>query len=54
VLHGTEDNVVDPRNAELLGRLVPNARVELFEGCGHLFFWEQPERFARVVREFLA
>jgi 3-oxoadipate enol-lactonase len=54
VLHGTEDHVVDPRNAELLARLIPNARVELFEGCGHLFFWEQPERFARAVQEFLA
>ena len=54
VLHGTEDNVVDPRNAEVLGRLIPSSRVELFDGCGHLFFWEQPERFARVVGEFLA
>jgi 3-oxoadipate enol-lactonase len=54
VVHGTEDNVVDTRNAELLGTLIPNARVELLEGCGHLCFWEQPERFARVVEEFLS
>jgi 3-oxoadipate enol-lactonase len=54
VVQGTDDNVIDPRNAELLGELIPNARVELFEGCGHLFFWEQPERFARVVEEFLS
>jgi pimeloyl-ACP methyl ester carboxylesterase len=53
VIHGTEDNVVDARNAALLAELIPDARVELFEGCGHLFFWEQPERFARVVEEFL-
>jgi pimeloyl-ACP methyl ester carboxylesterase len=48
VLHGTADNVVAVGNAELLG-----GRVELFEGCGHLFFWEQPERFVRIVTEFL-
>lgn len=54
VVHGTGDNVVDPRNAALLGELIPNARVELFEGCGHLFFWEQPERFFRVAEEFLS
>ena len=54
VVHGTEDNVVDVRNAELLAQLIPGARVELFEGCGHLFFWEQPERFADVVAGFLA
>lgn len=53
VLHGTEDNVVDPRNAALLGELIPGARVELLEGCGHLCFWEQPERFVRLVAEFL-
>jgi pimeloyl-ACP methyl ester carboxylesterase len=49
VLHGTADNVVAVGNAQLLG-----GRVELFEGAGHLFFWEQPERFVRIVTEFLS
>ena len=53
VLHGTSDTVVDVRNADLLGSLIPDARVELFEGGGHLFFWEQPERFVASVEEFL-
>jgi pimeloyl-ACP methyl ester carboxylesterase len=53
VVHGTADNVVDPRNAEVLAELIPGARVELFEGCGHLLFWERPERFVEVVRRFL-
>jgi pimeloyl-ACP methyl ester carboxylesterase len=53
VLHGTEDGVVDPRNATLLAERIPGARVELFEGGGHLFFWEQPDRFVDVVTEFL-
>jgi pimeloyl-ACP methyl ester carboxylesterase len=54
VLQGMEDNVVDPRNADLLAERVPGARVELFPGTGHLFFWEQPEHVVRVVSEFLA
>jgi pimeloyl-ACP methyl ester carboxylesterase len=54
VLHGTEDNVVDPRNAGVLAGRIPDARVELFEGAGHLFFWEQPDRFVRIVSEFLS
>ena len=54
VVHGTADAVVDPANAELLAERIPNARLELFPGCGHLLFWEQPERFVRVVGEFLA
>jgi pimeloyl-ACP methyl ester carboxylesterase len=53
VVHGTEDNVVAAANAEILGRLIPNARVELLGGCGHLFFWEQPDRFIALLEEFL-
>jgi pimeloyl-ACP methyl ester carboxylesterase len=53
VLHGLDDAVVDPRNANLLAALIPNVRVELFAAAGHLFFWEQPDRFVEVVREFL-
>jgi 3-oxoadipate enol-lactonase len=53
VLHGTEDAVVDVRNADLLAERIPDARVELFSGCGHLFFWEQPELFVESVGEFV-
>jgi pimeloyl-ACP methyl ester carboxylesterase len=53
VLHGDGDVVVDPRNAELLAGLLPHASLELFPGTGHLFFWQQPERFVRLVEEFL-
>jgi pimeloyl-ACP methyl ester carboxylesterase len=54
VLHGTADNVVDHRNAALLGERIAGARVELVEGGGHLFFWERPEAFVRILAEFLA
>jgi pimeloyl-ACP methyl ester carboxylesterase len=54
VVHGTGDAVVDVRNADLLAAAIPDARVELLDGCGHLFFWERPERFAVLLREFLA
>ncbi|HEU0245596.1 MAG TPA: alpha/beta fold hydrolase [Gaiellaceae bacterium] len=54
VLHGTADLVVDPRNADLLVDRIPDARLELFPGCGHLLFWEQPGRFASRVGEFLS
>jgi 3-oxoadipate enol-lactonase len=53
VLHGTGDHVVDARNAPLLAEAIPGARLELFEGLGHLFFYEDPEHFVRSVREFL-
>lgn len=53
VIHGTEDAVVDPRNADLLAERIPGARVERLPGCGHLPFWEEPEMFASLIREFL-
>jgi len=53
VLHGDLDQVVDPGNAPLLARRIPDARLETFPGCGHLFFWERPARVAAVVGEFL-
>jgi pimeloyl-ACP methyl ester carboxylesterase len=54
VLTGDEDAVVDPRNSELLAQRIHDARLEVFAGGGHLFFWEEPERFVRLVTEFLA
>ena len=53
VIHGGEDIVVDPRNAGLLGELLPNARVELVPDRGHLLVWEDSERVAELVTEFL-
>jgi 3-oxoadipate enol-lactonase len=53
VIQGTADQVVNPDNAGMLAGLLPNARVELFDGAGHLLYWEQPKRFVRVVTDFL-
>jgi pimeloyl-ACP methyl ester carboxylesterase len=53
VLTGTEDNVVDHRNADAVAATIPGARVERFPRTGHLFFWEQPDAFVRIVSEFL-
>jgi pimeloyl-ACP methyl ester carboxylesterase len=36
-----------------LAGLLPNARVQRFEGAGHLLYWEQPKRFVRAVTDFL-
>lgn len=53
VQHGTDDRVIDVRNGELVAGLIPGARLELFEGAGHLFFWEQPDAFVASVVSFL-
>jgi pimeloyl-ACP methyl ester carboxylesterase len=53
ILTGTDDNVVDHRNSDVLARRIAGARVARFDGAGHLFFWEQPDAFVRIVKEFL-
>jgi 3-oxoadipate enol-lactonase len=53
VIQGGADNVVDPRNAELLAELIPDARAEIVPERGHLLVWEDSERVAELVTEFL-
>jgi len=53
VLHGSADNVVDPRNAALLAMRIPDARLVMLPDLGHLFFWEDPAGFVDVVTSFL-
>jgi pimeloyl-ACP methyl ester carboxylesterase len=54
IVHGTADNVVDVRNARVLADAIEDARLELFEGVGHLLPWERPREFTALVEEFLA
>jgi 3-oxoadipate enol-lactonase len=52
VIHGSADELLAPINGELVASLIPGARLELLDGAGHLFFWEQPQRSAELVRTF--
>jgi 3-oxoadipate enol-lactonase len=54
VIHGTEDELLPVENGRQIASLIPGASLEIFEGAGHLFFWEQPERSAELVRTHAA
>jgi pimeloyl-ACP methyl ester carboxylesterase len=51
IVHGTEDGVLPYPNGRQIASLMPAARLETLEGVGHMFWWEQPERSAELVRE---
>ena len=51
IVHGSEDRILPVANAHHIARLLPGARLEIFDGVGHLFWWERPERAAALVRE---
>jgi pimeloyl-ACP methyl ester carboxylesterase len=53
IVTGTEDNVVDPHNSDVLAGQIAGAEVQRIENAGHLFFWEQPDAFVRIISEFL-
>jgi 3-oxoadipate enol-lactonase len=54
VIHGTLDEMLPVQNGRMIAELTPGARLEIFEGVGHLFFWEEPQRSAELVREHAA
>ena len=50
--------IASARSAELaqqvdLAKQLPDARMSVVENAGHALFVDQPDRFERVVREFL-
>jgi pimeloyl-ACP methyl ester carboxylesterase len=51
VIHGTDDEMLPAANAKLIADAIPDARLEIMDGIGHLFFWEEPDRSAELVRE---
>ena len=52
VMVGSKDPLTPPAQADDLVRLLPNARLYIFPGAGHLPMLECRADFARVLREF--
>ncbi len=50
VIHGTEDRVLGIANGRMIAALIP-APLEILDGVGHMFWWEQPQRSAALVRD---
>ncbi len=50
---GTRDNIVNPNQAKLLTKGVPHARVEMMHASRHFPMLDEPERFIKIVEEFL-
>ena len=53
VLAGDDDPIVPLVNGRILARCIPNARLHVVRGGGHLFLLEQPARIAAVIAGFL-
>lgn len=53
ILHGERDGLVPFAAAERAARLIPDARLEVLEGSGHLAVLEEAERAHAALRNFL-
>ena len=54
VIHGTADEMLPVENGRVVASRIPGSQLELLDGIGHLFFWEQPERSAELIRAHAA
>jgi poly(3-hydroxyalkanoate) depolymerase len=53
VISGDDDPLVPVENSYLLAAHIPDARLRIVQGAGHLFLIDQPEEPAAIVTRFL-
>lgn len=53
-IYGRGDGVVNPNQAQLIAKLIPQARVELLQHSKHFPMLSEAELFNRLLAEFLA
>jgi poly(3-hydroxyoctanoate) depolymerase len=53
VLTGDDDPIIPVFNGRLLARLIPDARLQVVRGGGHLFLLDRARESAALIEEFL-
>ena len=53
IMMGDADQIVPLANGHILKTLIPNSRLEVFEGGGHLFMLSHQDQTIATIREFL-
>lgn len=53
LIWGENDTATPVRDALVMERLIPDAGLVRFAGCGHYSFMDDPRRFAAVLESFL-
>jgi pimeloyl-ACP methyl ester carboxylesterase len=53
VVWGTEDGVIPVRHAGIAAELAPGARVEVIANAGHFPHKDHPQRFVKIVSDFV-
>lgn len=53
LIWGENDTATPMRDARIMERLIPDAGLVSFPGCGHYSFFDNPIQFAAVLKSFL-
>jgi len=53
VIHGEEDNLIELESIRQFEQNIPNVKVKIYQDIGHLPMYEDPERTARDIKNFL-
>ena len=53
IIVGRHDFITTPAMAQEMARSLPHARLEVFEESGHFALVEEPEKFYKVVKDFV-
>ena len=53
IVWGEQDALFDAASQTRVKKFLPAAKYVSFPGLGHNFFWEQPEKAAKVINAFL-
>ncbi len=53
VIWGSDDRVIPAKHAELAKRIAPKATVELIPNAGHFPHKDHPQRFAKILNDFI-
>jgi pimeloyl-ACP methyl ester carboxylesterase len=54
IVWGSKDRMIPASHALSVESALPDCRVEIFEGAGHFPHLDDPDRFALILREFIA
>lgn len=53
IIHGKEDVIVPPGNAEILLKRIPGAKLIMLDNVAHFLFQPNPERVHNAINDFL-
>jgi pimeloyl-ACP methyl ester carboxylesterase len=53
IIHGTDDQLIPMKEADLMHQLIPNSRMVKIANAGHLPNLEQPDEFNQAIRDYI-